>query len=228
MRRVSAERQASSLRALGLCFILCTFLTAGGCQKKITVQRRTDLLEQAEISFRSADYAEAARLFEVCLRSNLSQEGRERALFQLGLAHLFPDSPIYDPQVACNLLTQVAEQVPEGPLKPSAKIILASQGELHDLRSKVQEIEKEMETWRTHAAKLQDELQGLTVQLETLSSESQVLQSHLKLRQTRIEALLRDLDRETIQRNELQAKLEQLQKEMEGLKQIDLRGKRPE
>lgn len=217
MRNVSAEREASLLRALRLSFVLCLFLTSTSCQKKITVQQRTGLLEQAETIFRSGDYAEAARLFEACLQSDLPPESRDKALFQLALAHLFPDSPIYDPQVACNLLTQIAEQVPEGPLKPSAQIILASQGELQDLRSKIQEIGKEVETWRTHAARLQEELQGLIVQLETQSNESQLLQSHLKVRQTRIEALLRDLEKETLQRTALQARLEKLQQEMENL-----------
>lgn len=216
------------MRASRLSFVLCVCLSVSGCQKRITVQPRTGLLEQAEIHLRSGHYVEAARLFEAFLRSGLLQERRDRILFQLGLAHLLPNSPIYDPQIGCDLLAQVVREVPESPLKPSAKIILASQSELQDLRKQIQEIEREVDGWRTHAEKLQEELQEFTIQLQTLEKKSELLHSHLTVRQTRIAGLLHDLRKEKVQKSQLQVRLKKLQEEMEGLKQIDLRGKRLE
>jgi hypothetical protein len=101
-------------------------------------------LDQANRAFVAGSYDEAARIYEDLLRTTPSGgEGRDEALFRLGLIYASRPAPVDWPRVV-DTFKKLIDEYPNSPLKPQANLILSIRAEVDqaslDIKQKDQRI----------------------------------------------------------------------------------------
>ena len=89
--------------------------------------------EQADRAFTAGSYEEAIQAYENFLLISPSGDGRDEALFRLGLCYVLGNNGEPDWQRARTVLKQLVDDYPGSPLKPPAVVILTLRSQANDL-----------------------------------------------------------------------------------------------
>lgn len=163
----------------------------------------------ADHYFESGRYLEAAAAYRAYLAEQPDDAQRvARALFRLGLAHAVPDSPIYDPRQAVELLERLLIVDPDGPYGVEATLI-------RNLQRQVLSLIDEVDRRQLRIAELRAMLHGAQLDLQQAQSE-------FEERQETVEALTREIAALREQIRTVTAELASRQRELDRLKAIDL------
>lgn len=152
--------------------------------------------------FDAGDYPNAVAAYSEYLRGSPSASNRDRALFRLGLALVFPESPVHDSQQATRSLQELLTQYPQSPFRPQAQLLLQFQEEAERLQSEI--------SFR------EERIAQLTREVERLEqAELEKMREVERLEQVELAKLRADVS----QREE---RIRQLTQELEKLKEIDM------
>jgi hypothetical protein len=89
--------------------------------------------EQADRAFTAGRYEEAIQAYENLLLISPSGDGRDEALFRLGLSYVLRNNGEPDWQRARTVLRQLVNDYPDSPLKQPAVVILTLRSQANDL-----------------------------------------------------------------------------------------------
>jgi TolA-binding protein len=120
----------------------------------LPVSEGTMLFEQAEVAFAMSDYVMAIQDYENYLQSVPNGDHVEMALFHAGMAYALQTRPPANWKLATASLTQLVNEHPDSPLKPTATLILS-------LRSHADELARDAKTRNENLQQLNTELERL-------------------------------------------------------------------
>ncbi len=156
-------------------------------------------------AFEAGDYAAAAAAYEGDLQRDPNARTDARLLLRLGLAYAEPDSAVYEPERALEVLRDVATRFPKDPYGAQATLLFPR-------------VEREVRL----AAALASErrrIADLEGQLARALEEAQALDAGVKTRDEQLARLRTSLA-------EAQSQLRRVREELEQLKRIDLQRRR--
>jgi tetratricopeptide (TPR) repeat protein len=111
-------------------------------------------LELGEADFQAGKYPKAAMAFESFLSAYPNSEGRDKALFYLGLSRALADNTGRNMRQTDAAFKKLISEFPNSPYKIPSEFILGLQSQIEKLRSDVKEREEKIK-------KLSEELQKL-------------------------------------------------------------------
>ena len=100
--------------------------------------------EQADRAFTAGRYDEAIQGYENLLLISPSGDGRDEALFRLGLSYVLRNNGEADWQRARTVLKQLVSDYPDSPLKQPAVVILTLRSQANDLAGEIKAREQAM------------------------------------------------------------------------------------
>jgi uncharacterized coiled-coil protein SlyX len=158
--------------------------------------------------FDARRYAEAAQAFE----QDPALQDNERTLYRAGLVHALPDSPVYQPEVARNLLTRLLDVFPRSSHADEARSLLAL---LTELERSDREAERRQYELERQVSDLETDLQRVKHQVSWLEQRFETQESH-------ITALSRMVTDRHAELRDKDAEIRSLRAELERLQEIDL------
>lgn len=159
---------------------------------------------QFDRHFEARQFADAARTFE----ADTALQTRERALFRAGIMHGMPQSPVYQPVLARQLIERLLLFYPNTTHREEANRILALLTEVERLEGEAARHERERVDSATELADLRRRIEWMETRFEVQEGEAALL------RQV-IERLEDDLQ-------ERESAFHAIQTELARLKEIDL------
>jgi hypothetical protein len=151
-------------------------------------------------------WADAARVFS----ADSSLLNNERALYAAGVLYGSPERPTYDPAIAGDLLRRLISRFPESKYRGDASSRLAL---LDQVISARRDSEKRQRELAAEIEALTADTRLLRARLDSVSMQS----DQIRRNSTRLEAELRDRDEQ----------LRSLRRELQRLKEIDLKPRPP-
>ena len=138
--------------------------------------------------FESGRYVEAEAAYQVYLDEE-PQDARRiaRSMYRLGVIYALPESPVYDPERAAEILDRLLSINPGGPYSSEAELIrhlqlevVRTRDELADDRLQIQELEEELELVELELEETQVELGEGAEQVETLTQQTESLRRRIR------------------------------------------------
>ena len=163
-----------------------------------------------DLYFESGRYVEAEAAYQVYLDEE-PQDARRiaRSMYRLGVIYALPESPLYDPERAADILDRLLSINPGGPYSSEAELIrhlqlevVRTRDELADDRQRIADLEQELELLEVELQEAQVELGDGAEQVETLTQQTESLRRRIR---------------------GLSGELATKEQELERLKAIDLR-----
>jgi len=177
---------------------LATLLGCGGVACVTTTQFDRYLDERR--------WADAARVFS----ADSSLLNNDRALYAAGVLYGSPERPTYDPAIASDLLRRLISRFPESKYRGDASSRLALLDQVINAR---RDSEKRQRELAAEIEALTADTRLLRARLDSVSMQS----DQIRRNSTRLEAELRDRDEQ----------LRSLRRELQRLKEIDLKPRPP-
>lgn len=197
-------------RSVLIIILLGSFLISGvACRKKASVPTPPpDYFRQAETHFLAGEYGPAARAYEAYIRHNPYGAKRDRALFNIAMAHAIAESPLYDRGKAREGFQHLKEMFPHSPFTREAEVILGLSRQVERLRRTADEQQRRIEFLssqidllrtdlgkkETSVSDREHQIRALNGELERLEREVKRLRVALSGREKRITSLTNELE----------------------------------
>lgn len=179
-------------RELCLVSALALVLVLAGC---------ASLRGPGDRAFEAGDYPGAAAAYESALQRDPNARSDARLLLRLGLAYAEPESAVYEPQRALEVLRDVVTRFPKDRSAAQAALLLPH-------------LEREV-SLATALASERSRIADLEGQLVRALEEAHTLDADVKAREEQLVRLRASLA-------DVQAQLRRVREELEQLKRIDL------
>ena len=156
-------------------------------------------------AFQAGDYPAAAAAYESALQDDPGARSDARLLFRLGLVYAEPDTPVYEPERAIEVLKDVATRFSSNPAAAEAARLIPHLEQEVRLAAAVASAERRIADLEGELARQREEAHALTAAAK--ANDDQL---------ARLRGWLADA----------QAQLRRVREELEQLKRIDLQRKR--
>lgn len=159
--------------------ILILTLLAMGCSSSKRI---------GDYYFESGRYVEAEAAYQVYLENEPEDARRiARSMYRLGVIYALPESPLYDPERAAEILDRLLSINPGGPYSSEAELIrhlqlevVRTRDELAGDRQRIADLEQELELLEIELEETQAELGEGAEQVETLSQQIESLRGRIR------------------------------------------------
>lgn len=174
--------------------ILCSTLSVLACSSSKSV---------GDEYFESRLYVDAATAYQAYL-DNEPRDARRvaRSLYRLGVIYALPESPLYDPERAAEILDRLLRINPGGPYSSEAELIrhlqlevVKTRDELAMVRQQIEELRGELEAAELELEQTQAELGEGAEQVETLSEQIASLRGRIEVLSGKLAAKEQELER---------------------------------